>query len=137
MCQGRQACAGFLKGVGEELALLVTRGACAGFLKGVGEELARSAGSEVVVSEAICRNGPGAQPPEKFLTEFYAEQIGYQYRYTEGSKQLITHFDINNILDKLRLKMARILRYFGYLQMKTRVAVWFSVRYLVLDRHVP
>ena len=37
-------------------------GACAGFLK------------------AICSNGPGAQPPEKNLTEFYAKQIGYQYR---------------------------------------------------------
>ena len=47
-------------------------GACAGFLKGVGEELARSAGSEVAASEAICGNGPGAQPPETFLTEFYA-----------------------------------------------------------------
>ena len=57
-----------------------TSGACAGFLKGVGEELARSAGSEVAASEAICGNGPGAQPPEKILTEFYAKQIGYQYR---------------------------------------------------------
>ena len=55
-------------------------GACAGFLKGVGEVLARIAGSEVAGSEAICGNGPGAQPPEKFLTEFYAKQIGYQYR---------------------------------------------------------
>ena len=55
-------------------------GACAGFLKGVGKELVRSAGSEVAPSEAICGNGPGGQPPEKFLTEFYAEQIGYQYR---------------------------------------------------------
>ena len=55
-------------------------GACAGFLKGVGEELARGAGSEVAASEAICGNGPGAQPPEKFLTELYAKQIGYQYR---------------------------------------------------------
>ena len=43
-------------------------GACAGFLKGVGEELARSAGSEIAASEAICGN------------EFYAKQIGYQYR---------------------------------------------------------
>ena len=25
-------------------------------------------------------NGPGAQPPEFFLTEFYAKQIRYQYR---------------------------------------------------------
>ena len=55
-------------------------GACAGFLKGVGEELAQSASSEVAASEAICGNVPGAQPPEKFLTEFYAKQIGYQYR---------------------------------------------------------
>ena len=55
-------------------------GACAGFLKGVGEELARGAGSEVAASEAICGNGPGAQPPEIFLTELYAKQIGYQYR---------------------------------------------------------
>ena len=27
--------------------------------------------------------------------------------------------------------------YFGFSSLKTRVAVWFSVRYLVLDRHVP
>ena len=55
-------------------------GACAGFLKGVGKELARGAGSEVAASEAICGSGPGAQPPEKILTELYAKQIGYQYR---------------------------------------------------------
>ena len=34
-------------------------GACAGFLKGVGEELARGAGSEVAAIEAICGKGPG------------------------------------------------------------------------------
>ena len=51
------------------LILLVNDpGACTGFLKGVGEELARSAGSEVAASEAICGNGPGAQPSEKILT---------------------------------------------------------------------
>ena len=44
----------------------VVPGACAGFLKGVGEELAQSAGSEVAASEAICGNVPGAHPPEKF-----------------------------------------------------------------------
>ena len=55
-------------------------GACAVFLKRVGEELAQSAGSEVSASEAICGNVPGAQPSEKILTEFYAKQIGYQYR---------------------------------------------------------
>ena len=48
-------------------------GACAGVLKGVGKELARSAGSEVAASKAICGNC-------REKTEFYAKQIGYQYR---------------------------------------------------------
>ena len=47
-------------------------GACAGFLKGVG--------SEVAAREASCGKGPRTQPPEFFLTEFYAKPIGYQYR---------------------------------------------------------
>jgi len=49
-------------------------GACAGFLKGVGEESARSAGSEATAA------GAGGAAPGKFLTALYAKPIGYQYR---------------------------------------------------------
>ena len=45
-------------------------GVCAWFLKGVGEELARSAGSEVAASEAICGNGPGRSPRKYFQLNF-------------------------------------------------------------------
>ena len=49
-------------------------GACAGFLKGVGEELARSAGSEANAA------GAGGAAPGKLLTALYVKPIGYQYR---------------------------------------------------------
>ena len=54
-------------------------GACAGLLKGVGEESARSAGSEATAAGAGGA-GAGGAAPGKFLTALYAKPIGYQYR---------------------------------------------------------
>ena len=56
------------------LLFMFHAGACAGFLKGVGEESARSAGSEATAA------GARGAAPGKILTVLYAKPIGYQYR---------------------------------------------------------
>ena len=49
------------------LSLSLISGACAGFLKGEGEELARSAGSEVFPERSNLRQWPGGAAPGKIF----------------------------------------------------------------------